>query len=199
MEKFTNKEPEDKNEGISRRDFLKLGLGAAVGAIAIEGVAYGEEVLNKHVEHEGVSFNGDEAHKSGNAFADKVGNALKENWKNSRPSKVKNPRVKISMRNTDGKTEFKFTWQCDIENCEAKDADRYFDRRGTLLCGKTLEEAKLKVEAELGSSNKVNEMMQDFDRVYGKHKMPLSFVSESHSQSADGIHWYVKEFFCTAY
>jgi hypothetical protein len=200
MEKFPIDERHDEEGKISRRDFLKLGLATAIGAAtSIEVSAYEQkEVPVKHVEHTETSFNGNEAHKSGNYFADKVGNLLQENWKNGTPSKVTHPSVKVSVRDLGGKTEFKFNWHCDIETCERKDADLHFDRRGTLLSGRTLDEAKQKVEAELHSSNKVNDMMQSFDRIYGEHKMPVSFVGESSAQTSNGTWWYVKEFFCTA-
>ncbi len=194
-----HKETEEGEPKTSRRSFLKLGLQAAVAALAMnEAACTPEKKQEKHVKYEAVSFDGGEAHKSGNDFANKVGNILEENWKNGQPSKVVNPKVQIFVENVQGKTEFKFSWHCEIEKCEAKDADRHFDRRGTLLSGSTLDEAKQKVEAELKSSGKVTEMMQGFDRVYGGHKMPHSFVSESSSETEDGKWWYTKEFFCTA-
>jgi hypothetical protein len=200
MEKLPiHEEAGEKNSRTSRRNFLKLGLKATVGTlIATEVAGEQKEQPAKHIEYEVVSFSGSEAHKSGNDFANKVGGVLQENLKNGQPSKVINPTVKISVKNINGKAEFKFSWHCDIKSCEAKDADQHFDRRGTLLSGRTLEEAKQKVEAELRSSDKVNKMMRGFDRTYGGHKMPYSFVSESSSQEADGTWWYIKEFFCTA-
>ncbi len=186
-------------KGSSRRNFLK-GL-MAMGSLVLSQEAAGEqrEDVSEHIEYSETSQDGAEAHKSGNIFADKVGKTLQENLKNGNPSKVTNPRVEIFVTDniTTGITEFKFRWSCDIRPCEPKDADSHFDRRGTLLSGKTEEEALRKIENELKSSQKVQKMMDGFDKAYGEHKMPNSFVSMSVCFHG-GTCWAAREFFCTA-
>jgi hypothetical protein len=175
----------------SRRDFIKqVGKVIAGTAIVSSLDASASESFQNKSEYIYESGDGAEAHKSGNEFANRVGNILKQQY----PSRIENPSVRIEVSDQ----KFKFIWNCNFVKCEERDADYYFDRRGTLLSGANAQIAHNNVEAELRQSGKVQQMMDSFDLKYGGHKMPNSFVSESISQPAGGKVWCVREFFCTA-
>lgn len=179
----------------SRRNFIKQ-AGKVIAGTAILGSmdACSPENFQERAEYTFESRDGAEAHKSGNEFAKRVGETLKQQY----PSKVENPSVSIEVVEEAGVAKFKFTWRCNFAKSKKEEADYYFDRRGTLLSGETPEIAHNNVEAELKQSGKVQQMMDAFDLQYGNHRMPNSFVSESVSQPVKGKVWCVREFFCTA-
>lgn len=175
----------------SRRNFIKQTGKALVGTAILGSLdACGPESFQERAEYVFESSDGAEAHKSGNEFANRVGNILKSQY----PSKIENPAVKIEV--TDHK--FQFIWHCNFVRCAEEDADYYFDRRGTLLSGENAQIAHDNVEAELKQSGKVQHMIELFNLKYGGHRMPDSFVSESISEPIKGKVWCVREFFCTA-
>lgn len=134
--------------------------------------------------------NQQEAHDSANTFAYEVGNVLKATY----PSKVLDPKVDLHVFMKDGQVVYRLTWSCRMVSASVTDADYYFDRRGTLLLGPTLDQAKRKVNSELKESNKVQVMRRAFKR----SKIPAGFIKDSFSGSSAEGYWYIKEFFLVA-
>lgn len=184
-------------EKPSRRDFIKkaVTVGVALGAFG-DSVEAAQSMEGKFSNIEGncefvfTSANPDEAHNSANVFSREVGNALKATY----PSKILLPNVKLEVININGQRSYRFTWTCKIVKSSETEANYYFDRRGTMLSGKTLSEAKTKVEAELEKSGKVQTMRKGFKNA----NMPASFIKDSFSGSDREGYWYVKEFFMVA-
>ncbi len=137
-----------------------------------------------------VSADPGKAHDSANAFADEVGKTLKSLY----PSKVVDPSVELRVFLRDGKNMYRIIWSCRIVKASVSDADYYFDRRGTLLPGSTLSEAKRNVEAEIERSQKVSSMRKNFPQ----GKIPEPFIQETFSGTAKEGYWYLKEFFLVA-
>ena len=125
------------------------------------------------------------AHSSANEFAGEVGRLLKVHY----PSKVLEPRVKIEQAVKNGKQVFRFVWTCRIVKTSAKEADYFFDRRGTLWHGRTLEEAKEFVDRENDKKSRL--VFRDGNWNKPAHASHSSFT-------ASGEWWYVQEIFLTA-
>ena len=130
------------------------------------------------------------AHESANAFAREVGDILKSNY----PSRVLDPNVNLAVFTKNNQKVFRFVWSCRIVKASVNDADYYFDRRGTLLSGATLAQAKRNVETELAASAKVKAMRNGFKNT----RIPDSFIRDSFLGSSSEGYWYVKEFFMVA-
>ncbi len=143
-----------------------------------------------HYELTFVSPDPGKAHDSANTFAQQVGDALKSAY----PSKVLDPTVSIRVFIRGGQKFYRLTWNCRIVKASVADADYYFDRRGTLLPGSTLTEAKRKVETEIERSGKVSAMRKSFRSA----KIPENFIRDSFSGSSAEGYWYIKEFFLVA-
>jgi hypothetical protein len=90
------------------------------------------------------------AHRSGNVFAERVGNLLKTRY----PSRVQSPNVKMEVVHRGKQKLYRLTWSCLVVDASERNADYYFDRRGSLQSGKTLAEARIKVEREMQASRK---------------------------------------------
>lgn len=189
--------PPNEATKLSRRDLLKK---AGLTALAISGLEKTTEaqVENKFINKDGncefmfTSPNANEAHNSANRFATEVGNILKSAYPSRR---VLNPSVRLEILTSNNQKLYRLIWKCNIVKSSTGDADYYFDRRGTLLPGKTLEEAKDKVEAELQKSGKVEEMRKRFG---GRGKIYESFIRDSSAGSEKDGYWYIKEFFLVA-
>lgn len=137
------------------------------------------------------SHNPTEVHGSANAFAQQIGDVLKYSY----PSKVIDPSVRLQIFEKDSQKYYRLIWSCRIVKVSTvAEADYYFDRRGTLLPGTTLAEARSRVEAELQSSDKVSKMRAAFRG----GKIPVSFIRDSFAGSAASKYWYIKEFFLVA-
>ncbi len=188
--------PLNKNNP-SRREFIKT-IPAMVGMVK----GFNENEQNSNgAENQFKYENGDcefvfssndpgKAHESANTFADEVGKLLKREY----PSRILNPRLKLEVSGAGTKKNYRIRWNCKILKTTPENADYYFDRRGTLLSGKTLNEAKQKVEAELARSQKVEIMRKGF-----KHpNIPPSFIQDSFSGSENEGYWYIKEIFMVA-
>ena len=145
-----------------------------------------------HYELMFVSPDPGKAHNSANAFAQQVGDVLKSAY----PSKVLDPTVslRVLVFTRGGQKFYRLTWSCRIVKASVADADYYFDRRGTLLPGPTLTEAKRKVETEIERSGKVSTMRKAFTSA----KIPENFIRDSFSGSSAEGYWYIKEFFLVA-
>jgi hypothetical protein len=179
----------------SRRDFIKQAGKAAAGMAMLGSLdACSAESFKDHAEYSFESLSAREAHLSGNEFEKRVGDTIKEQY----PCRVENPSVRIVVTEDPGGDKFKFIWHCNFVKSKKEEADYYFSRRGTLLPGATAQIAYDNVEAELKQSGKVQSMIDSFDKKYGDHRMPVSFVSESFSPNIKGQVWCIREFFCTA-
>ncbi|MDP1760148.1 MAG: hypothetical protein Q8L01_01695, partial [Candidatus Woesebacteria bacterium] len=140
-----------------------------------------------HYELTLVSPNPGTAHNSANTFAQQVGDVLKSTY----PSKVLDPTVSLRVFMRGDQKFYRLTWSCRIVKASVADADYYFDRRGTLLSGSTLTDAKRKVETEIERSGKVSIMRKAFTSA----KFPENFIRDSFSGSSAEGYWYIKEFF----
>jgi hypothetical protein len=137
-----------------------------------------------------VSSNPSLAHLSANIFAREVGNVLKTSY----PSRVIDPSVNLHVFARTGKKFYQLTWMCRILRADTASADYYFDRRGSLLYGRTLVETEEKVEKELAQSKKVQVLHSSFPR----GRIPEDFIRDSFSGSRQDGYWYIKEFFLVA-
>ena len=151
--------------------------------------------LPKKIELTAASTTADEGHLSANDFSRMVGQALQNNY----PAMVKNPTVSISAKVVGNKTIYTYYWSCEIVPCIPSDADRHFDRRGTIYGSSTLEQAKLDVVTDITKTQKVQKMMNGFDTTYGSHFMPEKFITKiSFFDPTTSIYWYMEEYFCTS-
>ncbi len=130
------------------------------------------------------------AHDSANDFTRLVGDRLKAQY----PSQILDPRVDLSVHKQNGQTVFRFVWSARIVKALVPNADWNFDRRGTLMAAKSLQDAIVAVEQEIVDSKKVQEMR----RRYSMSNIPESFVRDSYSGSNQEGWWYVKEYFLVA-
>ncbi len=134
-----------------------------------------------------------QGHLSANEFARQVGEQLKVHF----PSKVIDPQVELRIYRKNGVRYFEHRWSCRIVPATDSQADFFFDRRGALSSGSTLEEAKAAVKKEIESSGKVQLLIDSFEKTYGNHLMPQSFVSFSYSKDKEQF-WVINEYFITA-
>lgn len=134
-----------------------------------------------------------QGHLSGNEFAKQVGILLKKQY----PSKVADPRIQLKVFRKAGVIYFQHVWSCKILKTDPGDADYFFDRRGTLLKGNSLKAARSAVQQEIQTSQKVQQLITSFEREFGNHRMPNSFVSESCSELDDSF-WCIEEYFIAA-
>jgi hypothetical protein len=135
-----------------------------------------------------------QAHMGANDFAKQVGNLLKERY----PSKVEGLKVTLTINILGGEELYHLSYFCYVVPTTPDQAQYYFDRRGTILSGKTDEDAKNKVNAQINNTNKIGKLKESFQKTYGNYYMPDEFVLDSASKSQDGKSWYVKEYFITA-
>lgn len=138
------------------------------------------------------------AYESAKIFVEQVEQLLKNNY----PSRVEDPTVKLKIYSRNGKIIYQFTWSCQVTACEKSEADWYFDRRGTMLSGKSMFEAFRKVEKDLAQTGKIRKLKARYDSPTlfggcGGHRMPDSFVSTCYAHD-DKAWWCVREFFITA-
>lgn len=136
------------------------------------------------------SSNPTEAHNSANRFASLIGDELKQRF----PSKILDPDVELRIYMQNGQKLYRLTWYCRIVPASIGDADYYFDRRGSMLAGATINEARQKVQDEIMTSKKVLSMRKSFP----KGEIPFSFVRESFSGSSTEQYWLIREYFLTA-
>jgi hypothetical protein len=141
-----------------------------------------------------VSTDAAQGHLSGNDFEAEIGKTLKAQY----PSRILEPRVELRTFHKGAQIYFGYRWVCRIVATTPDKADFYFTRRGTVMSGKTVEEAKAAVEREIQSSQKVQKVIDSFNKQYGNHNMPLSFVRSSWAGSSEEGFWYIQEFFITA-
>lgn len=151
--------------------------------------SYASKSQIKHVSYSFSSSSGKEAHLSANTFVKMVHDSLIHYF----PSRVNDISVLISNR----KGVFTFSWNCYLYSCKNNEADYHFDRRGTLLSGKTLDEARKNVESELAKSRKIINMINGFKNKYGSYAMPKKFDIETFTKEGPR-YWYLREFFCVA-
>ena len=130
------------------------------------------------------------AHDGANDFSRLVGDRLKAQY----PSQVLDPRVDLAVYILNGKKIFHLMWSVRIVRTIVPNADWQFDRRGTLLWGRTLQVARDNVEMEFKKSGKVSTMRQGFK----SSNIPPSFVRDSYSGSSLEGYWYIKEYFLVA-
>jgi hypothetical protein len=186
-------------EELSRRDFIKttvLGLAAMIRTDNLTETSEAiSQIENKFINKDGnceftfTSPNQSEAHNSANVFAREIGNALKSGY----PSKVLDPKVHLQVFIRGGQKLYSLTWTAKIVKASVAEANWVFDRRGTLLSGQTLAEAKSRVEAQLEKSKKVSEL-----RHFKSANIPKSFIQDSFARSGEQEYWYIKEFFMVA-
>jgi hypothetical protein len=143
-----------------------------------------------HYEFVFISADAGKAHTSADVFATQVGTTLKIEY----PSRILNPAVDLAVFIRNNAKIFRFTWSCRIVKTSPENADYYFDRRGTLLFGKTLTEVKRNVEIDVERSGKIWAMRKNFRGA----KIPESFIRDSFAGSSLEGYWYVKEFFLVA-
>lgn len=131
-------------------------------------------------------------HESANDFQTAVGNYLKANY----PSKVKNVSAALTI---DTLGIYSINWAAEIEPADSMTADYYFDRKGTLMSGQTRTKAIEEADMEIQISSKVQIMMDQFDQVYGNHRIPKSFIVQSLASTPEKNEWWcLKEYFCAA-
>ncbi len=186
---LTNKLTAQKKEGIHMKVIVLFFSFAFLTGLS----SANAQTLQKdggHYELTFVSPNPGKAHDSVNAFAEQVGDVLKSTY----PSKVLDPTVSLRVFIRNGQKFYRLTWSCRIVKASVSDADYYFDRRGTLLSGSTLTEAKRKVETEIERSDKVSIMRKSLKSA----KIPENFIRDSFSGSSAEGYWYIKEFFLVA-
>ncbi|MEK7148058.1 MAG: hypothetical protein AAB758_02060 [Patescibacteria group bacterium] len=151
------------------------------------------QTLQKDGDHYELTFispDPGKAHDSANTFAQQVGNVLKSTY----PSRVLAPNVSLRVFMRGEQKFYRIVWSCRIVKASLADANYYFDRRGTLLSGPTLAEAKRKVETEIERSGKVSIMRKGFRSA----RIPESFIRDSFSGASTEGYWYIKEFFLVA-
>lgn len=136
------------------------------------------------------SPNGAEAHKSANRFASLVGDELKARY----PSRVLDPDVELRVFHENGEMLFRMVWSCRIVPAPEDVADYYFDRRGTLLSGPTILQARQNVQEQIGTSDKIAELR----RAFPDGRIPLSFIRDTFSGSTEETYWYMTEYFLVA-
>ena len=94
-----------------------------------------------------------------------------------------------------GQKLYRLIWSCKIVSSSEAEANYHFDRRGTIQSGRTITEARSKVEAELVNSNKADEMRAAWQAKGGKGIIYPSFIKESCAGSDTEGHWCIKELF----
>jgi hypothetical protein len=194
MDKLNNNQEGSK---LYRRDFLKTAASPVVAGLASLAHTEKTQIENKLINKDGkwefvfTSADPEEAHNSANRFANEVGNQIKREY----PSIVAEPTLALEVFTSNGQKMYRMTWGCRILKSTPINADYYFDRRGTLLWGRTLDEAKSNVEAEIKKSGKVELMRKKFG---SKAKIYSTFIKEAYSGSEAEGYWYIKEFFLTA-
>ena len=136
------------------------------------------------------SSNGGDAHFSANVFSDKVGDVLKARY----PSKILDPDVQLRVYSIDGAVRFRMRWNCRIVKSSEAGAVLHFDRRGSMLSGAGIDEARAAVIADIENNRKPQEMSAR----YKDPSIPPSFVRDSRSGSTAEGYWYIREIFLVA-
>ena len=130
------------------------------------------------------------AHLSANMFQEAVQVQLRKKY----PSRVVEPRIFLRVFELKGKPAFSLTWKCQIIPATPETAEYYFNRRGTMLRGRTRDEAERNVNVEVEHSGKVAEMRG----LYKRSNIPATFVQDSLTGSDTDGWWYIKEYFLVA-
>lgn len=151
------------------------------------------DILTKHGDRYELTVltnRADTAHNSANAFADAVGKKLKSAY----PSRVLEPDVNLQVFINYGRKFFRLTYSCRIVRTVPHTADYYFDRRGTILSGRTPDDARRNVEQQLARSHKAALLRRSLRHGH----TPNGFVRDSSAGTAATGFWYIREVFVVA-
>lgn len=160
-------------------------------------VAHGQTLLTQRGDMVEMVDDGTDpalVHRSANIFAEQVGKMLKAKFIAGQPSRVLDPDVELRVYTVDDTTRYRLTWSCRIVATTEDKADWYFDRRGTLLWGKTRDAAITNVARENAVSNKGAGLRA----IFPAGVMPLTFVVTSTSGSSTEGYWAITEYFLAA-
>ncbi|MEI7741262.1 MAG: hypothetical protein WCJ29_02040 [bacterium] len=134
-------------------------------------------------------------HGSANDFARLVGERLKSEF----PRKVVNPNVELRIWKRDGKYVYLLLWSARLIPVRPEQADCYFDRRGTMVSGISLEAADKALKAIEEKEKKLETARADFQTKFGNSSSPTSFTRISYVGSGmEKMAWVIQESFLTA-
>ncbi len=160
--------------------------------LAALSLGVGGKEKTEHIGFIVTSVSPERVHDTANKFQEDVGNKLKAMY----PAKVKNVTVEIShffMRDNSTVVHV-FKWDAELVQCEEKDADHYFDRRGTYLNGISKSAARDSVIKEMKQTRKAELLEQEFKKLGSTRTV----VKESQSGNEKLGFWALREVFVIA-
>ncbi len=161
-------------------------------ALVFISLQVGSKGKSEHVGFIVSGVNPENIHNTANQFQEDVGKKLKAMY----PARVKNVSVDIShffMRDNSTVVHV-FKWDAELVQCEEKDADYYFDRRGTYLNGISKSAARDSVIKEMKQTRKAELLEQEFKKLGSTRTV----VKESQSGNEKLGFWALREVFVIA-
>jgi hypothetical protein len=140
-----------------------------------------------------VSTNPQRVHESVNEFVDLVSEKLKNESGTLWGIKISKITGTFEIKNNMYEINLKATFT----KCNAAESFYFFDHRGTMLSGTNQEKAFENVEKQLSGTNKVQDMIDGFEKTYDNHVMTDEMVLTMYAKN-NNTHWCIKEFFCAA-